>query len=153
MELPMPRRRPEASPLDTLSPEERSERMSRVRGRGTNPEERVRDILRGLGYRYRLQYSGLPSKPDFAFPGRRRVIWVHGCFWHRHENCRLARLPKGRRDFWVPKLEGNRRRDMENQAKVIGMGWEVLVIWECELRDAPAVASKIREFLESDEIH
>ena len=83
------------SPLDTLSQEERSERMRLVKGRDTKPEWRVREILKKLGYRYRLQYSKLPGKPDFAFPGKRKAIWVHGCFWHRHENCALARLPKG----------------------------------------------------------
>lgn len=146
------RQKSDPSPLDTLSPEQRSERMSRVKGRGTKPEQRVRQMLKGLGYRYRLQYSALPGKPDFAFPGKRKVIWVHGCFWHRHDNCALARLPKGRRDFWVPKLEENRRRDLRNQDRVRRMGWGVLVIWECELRDMSAVESKIRRFLDSDEV-
>lgn len=127
--------------------------MSRIRGRDTKLEWRVREILKSLGCRYRLQYSKLPGKPDFAFPGKRKVIWVHGCFWHRHENCSLARLPKGHRDFWVPKLEENQRRDLESQDKIRQMGWEVLVIWECELRNISAVESKIRRFLETDEIH
>lgn len=126
--------------------------MSRVKGRDTKPEWRVRETLQGLGCRFRLQYSKLPGKPDFAFPGKRKVIWVHGCFWHRHERCSLARLPKGRRDFWVPKLEENRQRDLQSQDKVLQMGWQILVIWECELRTPSVVESKLREFLGINEV-
>ncbi len=135
------------SPIDTLNPEERSKRMGLVKGRDTKPELQVRGILKKLGYRYRLQYSKLPGRPDFTFPGRRKAIWVHGCFWHRHENCALARLPKGRREFWVPKLEENRRRDLENQDKVRQMGWDSLVIWECELKNIKIVEEKVKRFL------
>ncbi len=135
------------SPLDTLTPEKRSERMRRVRGRDTKVESRVRNILKSLSLRYRLQYTKLPGKPDFAFPGKRKVIWVHGCFWHRHGRCALARLPKGRREFWVPKLEGNRRRDLDNQRKARELGWKTLVIWECELRAPDLVEQKLRSFL------
>ena len=145
----MPKREYTPSPLDTLSPEERSQRMSLVKGRDTKPELQVRGVLRKLGYRYRLQYSKIPGKPDFAFPGKRKAIWVHGCFWHRHENCVLARLPKGRRDFWVPKLEENKRRDLENQEKVKQAGWKSLVIWECELNNTDMIEDKIKAFMES----
>lgn len=148
----MPRREYVPSPIDTLSPEARSERMSLVKGRDTGPERRVRHILEKLGHRYRLQYSELPGRPDFALPAKRRAIWVHGCFWHRHENCPLARLPKGRQDFWAPKLEGNKRRDSEHQDRVREMGWQVLIIWECELSDQAFVESRISDFLEDDEI-
>lgn len=141
------------SPLDTMTREERSERMRLVKGRDTKPEWRVRQILKKLGYRYKLQYSKLPGKPDFAFPGKRKAIWVHGCFWHRHENCSLARLPKGRQDFWIPKLEGNRKRDLECQNKLHEMGWQILVIWECELSNQSSVESKIKQFLETYEIN
>lgn len=126
--------------------------MGRIKGRDSKPERLIRDMLKRFGCRYRLQYSNLPGKPDFAFPGRRKVIWVHGCFWHRHENCGLARLPKGRRDFWVPKLEGNRRRDLANEATVRHLGWDVLVVWECELKHLPATESKLRGFLKINEI-
>jgi DNA mismatch endonuclease (patch repair protein) len=126
--------------------------MSRVKGRDTKLEWRVRETLKRLDRRYRLQYSKLPGKPDFAFPGKRKVIWVHGCFWHRHENCSLARLPKGRQDFWVPKLEENRRRDLDSQDQVRQMGWQIMIIWECEIRDLPTIESKLREFLEIDEV-
>jgi DNA mismatch endonuclease (patch repair protein) len=149
----MPRREYVPSPIDTLSPEARSKRMSLVKGRDTKPERHVREILKKLGYRYRLQYSRLPGKPDFAFPAKRKAIWVHGCFWHRHENCSLARLPKGRQDFWIPKLEGNKKRDLEHQDKVRQMGWQILVIWECELSNQPSVESKIKHFLENYEIN
>jgi DNA mismatch endonuclease (patch repair protein) len=127
--------------------------MGRIKGRDTKPESRVHDILRRLGYRYRLQYPRLPGKPDFAFPGKRKAIWVHGCFWHRHENCSLARLPKGRQDFWVPKLEENRRRDLDNWEKARELGWQVLIIWECEMRHLPLLESRLRTFLENNEVH
>ena len=126
--------------------------MGRVKGRDTKPERFVRNILRGFGYRYRLQYPKLPGKPDFAFPGRRKAIWVHGCFWHRHENCSLARIPKGRQNFWVPKLEENRLRDICNQERLCKLNWRALIIWECELKDTSSVESKLRTFLENDEL-
>lgn len=135
------------SPLDTMTVRERSERMSLVKGHDTKPEWLIRQILKKLGYHYRLQYSKLPGKPDFAFPGRRKAIWVHGCFWHRHENCSLARLPKGRQDFWIPKLEGNRKRDLECQDKIVEMGWQFLIIWECELSDKTLIGLKLKKFL------
>lgn len=145
----MPRQGYVPSPRDTLSPEGRSQRMKLVKGRDTKPELQVRGILKKLGYRYRLQYTKLPSRPDFAFPGKRKAIWVHGCFWHRHDNCALARLPKGRQDFWVPKLDENKRRDLENEDKVRQMGWESLVIWECELKNPAAIEEKISKLLET----
>ena len=134
-------------PPDTLTPSERSERMARIRGRDTRPERRVRSILTDLGFRYRLQYSKLPGRPDIAFPGRRKVIWVHGCFWHRHTGCALARLPKSRLDFWKPKLEENRSRDLRNETEVREAGWDTLVVWECELSDESALVARLRGFL------
>jgi DNA mismatch endonuclease (patch repair protein) len=136
---------------DTLSPEQRSERMGRVRNKDTRPELLVRRLVYSLGYRYRLHSRTLPGHPDLVFARLRRVIFVHGCFWHRHDdaNCPLARLPKSRLDFWVPKLEGNRARDEANQGKLRALGWQVLVVWECQLRDKDALASKLREFLKS----
>jgi len=145
----MPRRGYVPSPRDTLSPEERSQRMKLVKGRDTKPELQVRGVLKKLGYHYRLQYTKLSGRPDFAFPGKQKAIWVHGCFWHRHDNCALARLPKGRQDFWVPKLDENKRRDLENEEKVRQIGWKSLVIWECELKNPAMIEEKIRKFLES----
>lgn len=134
---------------DTLSPDERSQRMSLVRARDTNPEKTVRRIVTQLGYRYRLHYPALPGKPDLAFPGRRKAIWVHGCFWHRHEACALARLPKSRLDFWKPKLEGNKQRDQRNIQLVEDMGWKTLVLWECQTKSCAHLGERIRAFLES----
>ena len=100
--------------MDTLSRKERSQRMSLIRNRDTKPELLVRRLIHGCGFRYRLHRADLPGKPDLVFPSRKKVIFVHGCFWHRHPACGLARLPKSRLSFWVPKLKGNRRRDLKN---------------------------------------
>lgn len=135
--------------MDTLSPEERSKRMSLVRGRDSKPEILVRRLTHALGYRYRLHRPDLPGRPDLVFGPRRKVIFVHGCFWHRHPDpaCKLARLPKSRQDFWRPKLEGNRARDERINGALSAMGWNVLEIWECETADAESLAKKIKGFL------
>ena len=135
---------------DTLTPAERSKRMSLIRNRDTGPERALRRILTDLGYRYRLQYKRVPGRPDVAFPGRRKVIWMHGCFWHRHPGCKNARLPKSRREFWVPKLEGNRKRDLAKQQAARDQGWRTLVTWECELADPEQLAQRLTEFLDDD---
>ncbi len=134
---------------DTLSPRERSERMSRVRSTDTKPEMRVRRLVHGLGYRYRLHVRELPGTPDLVFPSRRAVIFVHGCFWHRHENCALARLPKSRLDFWRKKLESNTTRDAAQQERLRELGWRVLVVWECQLGDTTKLTDTIRHFLDN----
>jgi DNA mismatch endonuclease (patch repair protein) len=121
--------------------------MSRVRNKDTKPEMRVRRLVHALGYRYRLHAGSLPGRPDLVFNSRRKVIFVHGCFWHRHEGCPLCRLPKSRLRFWKPKLKANRERDLKNQKKIAEMGWDCLVIWECELRDQDALTSRIKTFL------
>jgi DNA mismatch endonuclease, patch repair protein len=134
--------------MDTLTPQERSERMSRVRGRDTKPELLVRQIVHRLGFRYRLHSAELPGKPDLAFIGRRRTIFVHGCFWHQHGGrCALSRLPKSRLSFWKSKLEGNRKRDLRNQRKLRRDGWRVLVLWECQLNDEEKLECRILEFM------
>ena len=122
--------------------------MRLIKSRNTKTEVHVRLILRQLGARYRLHYSKLPGKPDFAFPGRRKIVWVHGCFWHRHKACRLARLPKTRREFWIPKLEGNRQRDLKNERRITELDWQFLIIWECELQHPESVKERLRKFLE-----
>jgi len=136
--------------MDTLTPEQRSERMSRVRGRDTKPEMLVRRLVHAMGYRFRLHRKDLPGKPDLVFPTRRKVIFVHGCFWHRHSDaaCRLARMPKSKLDFWGPKLENNRKRDAVIRARLEELGWSVLVIWECETSDRDALRARIGGFLE-----
>jgi len=135
--------------MDTLSKQERSKRMSLVLGRDTKPEMRVRRLLHAFGYRYRLHRRDLPGSPDLVFGPRRKVIFVHGCYWHRHPdpNCKLARLPKSRREFWLPKLEGNRARDERNNAVLMEMGWDALEVWECETFDEEAMAKRLRGFL------
>ena len=136
--------------MDTLSPLERSERMGRVKGKDTKPELMVRRLVYGLGFRYRLHVGGLPGKPDLVFSRRKSVIFVHGCFWHRHFGCALCRMPKSRLEFWKPKLEGNRKRDSRNQRMLRKDGWRVLVIWECQLANRERLGKKILEFLDSD---
>lgn len=140
--------------VDTLTPAQRSERMSRVRNRGGKAEMLVRRLVHSLGYRYRLHVSKLPGKPDMVFSSRRKIIFVHGCFWHRHDasGCRLARLPKSKLDFWLPKLEGNRERDLENMRRLKEAGWKVLVVWECETSDRQNLAQTLRGFLESADV-
>lgn len=136
--------------MDSLTPAERSERMSRVRGKGSKAELVVRSLVHRMGYRYRLHGTKLPGKPDLVFPRRRKVIFVHGCFWHRHPDphCKLARMPKSRQDFWAPKLEGNRARDLRQITALEAMGWSVLELWECQLRDTSSLENKIRTFLQ-----
>ena len=138
--------------IDTLTPSARSERMGRVRGRDTKPEMVVRRLIHGMGYRYRLQARDLPGRPDIVFRKRKKAIFVHGCFWHRHPDpsCKLARLPKTRLDFWLPKLEGNRKRDIANVKRLEEMGWQVLLVWECELRDREQLKNVLRRFIEGD---
>lgn len=133
--------------MDTLTKEQRSERMSRIRGSDTKPELLVRKALHALGYRYRLHDKKLPGKPDLSFPGRRKVIFVHGCFWHMHEGCLLARMPKSRLDFWRPKLEGNRARDAGKLEQLRVLGWDVMVVWECELSDMDLLLMRLEAFL------
>ena len=135
--------------MDTLTGPQRSERMSRVRARDTGPELLVRRLAHGLGYRYRLHRKDLPGKPDLVFPARRKVILVHGCFWHRPPDpaCKLARMPKSRLEFWEPKFARNRARDEKVLEQLAESGWTVLTLWECELGDRSQVATRIREFL------
>lgn len=135
--------------MDKLTPEQRSTCMSRIRSKDTKPEMIVRRLLHSRGYRYRLHDRRLPGKPDLTFVRWRKVIFVHGCFWHMHEGCKRAGIPKSRIGFWKLKLEKNRARDQLNTARLTAMGWRVLVVWECELLDVEAVAEKLEYFLNS----
>jgi DNA mismatch endonuclease, patch repair protein len=135
--------------VDTLSPRERSKRMALVRGKNTRPELAVRKLVFSLGYRYRLHARDLPGNPDMVFRNRRKVVFIHGCFWHRHAACALARLPKSRLDFWLPKLEGNKERDKRNKRTLVRDGWKVLTIWECQLSNMGRLEQKIRRFLDA----
>lgn len=114
----------------------RSAQMSRIRGRDTKPEMRVRQALHAAGLRYRLHAGDLPGKPDLVFRGRRLAVFVHGCFWHQHPdpNCKLSRMPKSKLDFWRPKLEGNRLRDEKTRSTLEARGWTVIEVWECQTK-------------------
>jgi DNA mismatch endonuclease (patch repair protein) len=135
--------------VDTIPPSERSEIMSRVRSKNSRPEMLVRRLVFAEGYRYRLHDRKLPGCPDLVFRGRAKVIFVHGCFWHRHEKCALARMPKSRLDFWEPKLTANKERDARNKKLLAKEGWKVLTIWECELKDTERLKRTIRRFLDA----
>jgi len=135
--------------MDTLTVAQRSDRMARVRGKDTGPELVVRRLVHRLGYRYRLHQRDLPGRPDLVFTGRGKVIFVHGCFWHRHKRCALARLPKSRGEFWLPKLEGNAARDTRNVRALRYLGWGVMTVWECQLRDTKRLTERIRRFLDA----
>lgn len=137
----------ESTVTDTLSPTERSQRMARVRAKDTKPEMFVRRIVHAAGYRYKLHDANLPGKPDLVFGRRRKVIFIHGCFWHSHGACSLARIPKSNLDFWINKLQRNKARDEENIKKLHELGWEVLVLWECELRSSDVLVMKIANYL------
>lgn len=134
--------------MDTLSKRERSTRMGLVKSKNTSPEMIVRAFVHQLGYRYRLHGAKLPGRPDLVFASRRKVIFVHGCFWHRHNRCSLARLPKSRQEFWLPKLENNKARNAVNLRALTRLGWTSMVIWECELRDPIRAMIKTLVFLE-----
>ena len=121
--------------------------MRAVKSRDTGPELIVRALLRGIAPHYRLCRKDLPGHPDIAYIGRKRAIFVHGCFWHGHDCPRGARAPKANADYWRHKIARNRARDEANAQKLAQQGWAALVVWECELRDAPALEQRLREFL------
>jgi len=121
--------------------------MRQVRSENTNPELIVRRITYALGFRYRLHQKELPGKPDLVFTKKRKVIFVHGCFWHGHQCKRGSRLPKTNRDYWRNKLQGNIERDKRNAQALTEKGWSVLTIWECDLKDQHALAEKLNNFL------
>ncbi len=107
--------------------------MQAIRGKDTGPELAVRRIVHRLGYRYRLHKKGLPGRPDLVFARRKKVIFVNGCFWHAHD-CQYGRAPESRQDYWLPKLKRTKERDIENRAELESLGWEVLTVWECQIK-------------------
>jgi len=133
--------------MDKLSPERRSANMARIRSQNTSPEVSLRKVIHRLGYRFRLHRNDLPGKPDLVFPSRKKVIFVHGCFWHQHSECREGRVPGSRLEYWVPKLRRNQERDVLAQSSLKEQGWGYLVVWECELKDITAVLKRVRGFL------
>jgi DNA mismatch endonuclease Vsr len=131
-------------------PPARRRNLAAVAGKDTAPELRVRRMLHRMGYRFRLHRRDLPGTPDIVMAGQRKIVEVRGCFWHRHPDptCRNAVLPKVRAEWWMAKLAGNVARDQRNLAALRDAGWSVLELWECELKDAAAIAARLRSFLE-----
>lgn len=134
-------------PYDPLTPAERSERMSRIRSSDTKPEMIVRQLVHGMGYRYRLHARDLPGHPDLVFRPRKKVIFVNGCFWHQH-GCRQYRQPRTKRSFWDPKLARNKARDAKVQRELRQLGWRVMVIWECKVKEEDVLRNRIIKFLD-----
>lgn len=133
--------------MDHLSPDERSHRMALVRSKNTKPELAARRLLFHLGYRFRLHSADLPGKPDIVFRKRRKVIFVHGCFWHRHQGCRLTTTPVSREGFWREKFKRTVERDQRAIDRLSELGWSVLVVWECQLKHPDTLTQALGEFL------
>lgn len=133
--------------VDILTPQQRSRLMSKIRGKDTKPERVVRRLVHKMGFRYRLHRKDLPGTPDLVFPGRKKVIFVHGCFWHMHDCYDGLTSPKTNPGFWRKKREGNVARDRQNQMILRDMGWSVLVIWECWLKDLKDLERRLYSFL------
>lgn len=122
-------------------------RMSRIRKTGSKPEVRVRQIAHSLGYRFRINRKDLPGTPDIVFSRRRKVIFVHGCFWHQHQGCRYAKVPRTRLEYWLPKLARTVARDAEATTALELLGWSALIVWECQLSRPLEVKEALRRFL------
>jgi DNA mismatch endonuclease (patch repair protein) len=133
--------------VDKLDPTQRSENMRRVRSRDTRPEKFVRQLTHRLGYRFRLHRRDLPGSPDLVFPRRKKVIFIHGCFWHRHEGCARTTTPGTRTRFWTTKFAENQERDRKVSQNLRNLGWMVMVVWECELKNRSRLGSRIIRFL------
>lgn len=133
--------------MDKLTPKQRSANMSRIRSQDTQPEMLVRRAVHAMGYRYRLHDSNLPGKPDLVLPRLGKIIQVQGCFWHQHSGCIDAHIPKSRRHYWAPKLQRNSDRDKKNARALRRMGWKLLTVWECEIKDMGKLKSRLARFL------
>lgn len=133
--------------VDRLTPEHRSWLMSRVKSKNTTPELRVRKVAHALGLRFRLHRSDLPGKPDLVFPKYRTVVFVHGCFWHRHPGCPKTSTPKTSTEMWLAKFKRNMERDAENIAQLSALGWQSVVIWECTTRSPDQIAHQLQNIL------
>lgn len=133
--------------MDRITRERRSANMAAIKGANTLPELVVRRLLRGLGVGYRLHMKGLPGRPDIVMKGRCKIIFVHGCFWHRHDGCRFAYTPKSRTAFWQEKFSANVARDERSHAALKSLGWDVMTVWECEVAEANVLRERIMSFL------
>ncbi|WP_319506045.1 very short patch repair endonuclease [uncultured Methanolobus sp.] len=136
--------------VDVHSRKQRSYNMSQIKGKDTKPEMIVRKWLWNNRYRYRLHQKNLPGKPDIVFPGKKKAIFVNGCFWHKHD-CKYFKWPKSNTEFWNQKIEGNVKKDAENYSKLVSQGWKYLVIWECELKraDLTPLWNCLKDFIDS----
>jgi DNA mismatch endonuclease (patch repair protein) len=135
--------------MDKISRSRRSANMRAIRSKGMKPELLVRRLVHSLGYRFRLHRRDLPGKPDLAFISRRKAIFVHGCFWHQHSDCREGRPPRSNTAYWGPKLARNVERDKQNETRLIEAGWKVLTVWECETTRSEELMHKLETFLSS----
>ena len=133
--------------LDTFSPEERSWIMRQVRSRDTNPEKLVRSLLHAMGYRFRLHRRDLPGCPDIVLPRYDAIIFVHGCFWHRHRGCPRSTMPASNKAYWLPKFERTVARDARNTRQLRRLGWRVMTVWECQTADRVRLAKRLASFL------
>lgn len=131
---------------DRLSPDRRRALMQKIKSSNTQQELMVRSMLHRLGFRFRIHRKDLPGTPDIVLPGRRIVLFVHGCFWHGH-GCRIGALPKSNLDYWKPKIEANRARDQRTEAELASLGWRVVTVWQCELSDMETLSKRLMEFL------
>jgi DNA mismatch endonuclease (patch repair protein) len=140
--------------MDIKSPEERSRNMAKIKNANTKPEMHIRSLLHRQGFRFRVNYKKLPGKPDIYFPGKKVAVFIHGCYWHRHEGCKYAYTPKTNVEFWTTKLERNREHDREVTDQLNGLGIRVLTIWECAIavngRNDLSLVKSFEEFLEGD---
>jgi DNA mismatch endonuclease (patch repair protein) len=132
---------------DRFSPAKRSRIMASISGKHTRPELLVRHAVSDLGFRYRLHYAELQGKPDLAFPALKKVIFVHGCFWHGHRRCPRSKYPSSRQEFWIPKLKSNAKRDRAITRALLKQGWRVLIVWECQTRDSEKLGRQLKRFL------
>lgn len=142
-----PKRKAAPASRDRLTPEHRSWNMSRIRSTDTKPEKIVRRLLTGMGLRYRLQRRDLPGKPDIVLGPRKIVLFVHGCFWHRHRGCPMASTPTGNQAFWLQKFATNTARDARNAAALRKAGWRVLTVWECETKNPDKLQKRLGRLL------
>ena len=137
---------------DKITPQQRSALMSRIRSKDTGPEMTIRQLIYSMGYRYRLHTKDLPGKPDLVFRPKKKVIFVHGCFWHGHNCSRGGRIPKANTEYWSNKLSRNIERDRRNQEALLSLGWEILIIWECDLKDPDKLIFRINRYLSMNDI-
>lgn len=133
--------------MDTFSPEKRSSIMRRVHSMDTSPEKKVRSLLHRLGFRFRLHRKDLPGRPDIVLPKHKTAIFVHGCFWHRHQGCKRATTPASRQNYWLPKFTRTVERDVRNSEELRRRGWNIIIVWECELRDLGDLENRLQAAL------